>query len=95
MFWWRRFDQRISKLHERALRIAYSDYSSDFQEVLTDDADKMHQCWNRLAIETYKTSNDLLSDFMKDMLTEVRSTVKVKKDHNWKYDCLKNQITSF
>ena len=44
MFSARRLNHRINKLHERALRIAYNDYSSDFVELLAkDDTVTIHQ----------------------------------------------------
>ena len=73
MFCGRRLNHRINKLHERALRIAYNDYSSDFVELLAkDDTVTIHQRNLRiLAIEMYKISNDLSPLFMKDMMTEI------------------------
>ena len=67
MFCGRRLDHRINKLHERALRIAYNDYSSDFVELLAkDDTVTIHQRNLRvLAIEIYKMLNDLSPLFMK------------------------------
>ena len=37
MFCGRRFNHRINKLHERAVRFAYDFYLSDFQELLTKE----------------------------------------------------------
>ena len=97
MFCGRRLNHRINKLHERALRIAYNDYSSDFVELLAkDDTVTIHQRNLRvLAIEMYKISNDLSPLFMKDIMTEIcvpyntRSTTKVEIDDDGNYRCLK------
>ena len=97
MFCGRRLNHKINKLHERALRIAYNDYSSSFQELLTkDDTVTIHQRNLRaLAIEMYKISNDLSPPFMKDMMTEIcipyntRSATKVEKDDKGSYSCFK------
>ena len=49
----------------------------------------------------YKISNDLLPLFVKDMMTEVcilhitRSSAKVEKDDNRKYNCLKKSNYKF
>ena len=49
----------------------------------------------------YKISNDLLPLFVEDMMTEVciphiiRSTTKVEKDDNRKYNCLKKSNYKF
>ena len=85
MFCGRRLNHRINKFYERALGIAYNDYLSGFEELLTkDDAVTIHQRNLRaLAIEMCKMSNDLSPPFMKDMMTKIcipyntRSTTKV------------------
>ena len=61
IFCGRRLNHRINKHHERALRIAYNNYSSGFKELLTkDDTVTIHQRNLRaFAIEMYKISNDL------------------------------------
>ena len=45
MFCSRSANNKISKLHERALRIVYDDYNSKFEELLTKDGSftKHHQ----------------------------------------------------
>ena len=37
MFYSRKTNNRINKLHERALRLVYSDYESTFEDLLTKD----------------------------------------------------------
>ena len=61
MFHNRTLNNKINKLHERALRLAYKYDSSSFQELLdSDDADTIH-CRNlqKLAIEMYKVKNKI------------------------------------
>ena len=63
-------NQKINKLHKRALRIAYDDYCSSFEELLDKDgAVTIHQRNLRaLAIEMYKISNGLSPTFMVEMI---------------------------
>ena len=90
MFCSRHSNHRINKLHERALRIAYNDYFSDFSDLLIkDNAVTIHQRNLRsLAIEMYKITNNLCPAFIKDLMTEIsvpynsRSTTQVTEDIN-------------
>ena len=51
----------INRIHERALRIAYNDYTSDFNHLLEKDDSVTihHKNIQALAIEIYKNMNDL------------------------------------
>ena len=61
MFCGRTLNRRINRLHERALRIAYEDYESSFEELLIkDDSVTIHQRNLRvLALEMYEVSHKL------------------------------------
>ena len=80
------------------MRIAYDDYSSDFEELLEkDDTIPVHKRNLRtLAIEMYKISNNLSPPFMRDMMTEIcvpyntRSTTKIEEDESGSSRCTKN-----
>ena len=69
MFHGRQINDKINKLHERALRIVYNDTNTSFEELLVKDKTfTMHdQNIQSLAIEMYKAVNNLpggnLSDF--------------------------------
>ena len=56
MFHSRRLSNKINNVHEKALRIVYSDYKSTFQELLDKDASFSvhHRYIQTLAIEIYK-----------------------------------------
>ena len=63
----------INRLHKRALRIAYKDYESSFEELLLkEDSVTIHQRNLReLAIEMCKISQKLSPEFMWDLVEEV------------------------
>ena len=68
MFHSRQLNNRINKIHERALRIVHNDFGSTFNELLLkDNSVSIH---NRniqaLAIELYKIKNDISPEIMKD-----------------------------
>ena len=67
MFQSRKLDNKINKLHERWLRIVYSDNPSSFEEFLeTDNAVSVHhRNIQVLANELYKIVNGLSPEVMK------------------------------
>jgi len=68
MFHVRRLDQKINHLHERCLRIVYSDHTSTFEQLLEKDgAIKFHhKNLQLLAIELFKCKNNI-SDLTKEI----------------------------
>ena len=60
--------EKLEKINERALRLAYSDYSSSYKDVLANSKETtIHvQSVRILALEVYKTLNNLNPVFMKD-----------------------------
>ena len=103
MFCGRTLNRRINRLHERALRIAYEDYESSFEELLIkDDSVTIHQRNLRvLAVEMYKISHKLSPEFMWDLVEEIntkyqtRSSYNSDIDENEKIECTKSQTTVF
>ena len=69
MFCQRRSNNLINKIHERASRIAYNDYESDYETLLhTDDSVTIHQRnIHVLAVEVYNTLNDLNPPCLKEI----------------------------
>ena len=65
----RNLNNKINKIHERALRIVYEDYNSKFEELLKrDNSVTIHQKnLQYLAIEIYKVKRDLSPKIMKDL----------------------------
>ena len=69
MYCQRKSNNLINRIHEKALRIAYNDYLSDFKVLLEkDNSVTIHQRnIQALTLEVYKTLNDLNPDFMKEI----------------------------
>ena len=72
MFCSRKLSHKINRLHERALRIAYEDYVSSFEELLVKDGSvTIHQRNLKvLAVEMYKISHGKSPKFMNDSVEE-------------------------
>ena len=70
MFHSRMLNNRINKIHERALRIVYEDLSSTFEQLLQKDGSfTIHERnIQALAIELYKIINGISPDIMKQVL---------------------------
>ena len=68
----RKSNSKINKIQERALRIMYNDYSSDYQELLDkDNSITFHQRnLQHLSVEIYKTKMGLNPPFMRDIFSE-------------------------
>ena len=69
MFCSRAMDNKINRIHERALRLVYQDYTSNFEELLVKDKSISfhHRNLHQVAIEMYKTKHDLSPPFMKEV----------------------------
>ena len=72
MFWDRTLNAKINRLHERALRIAYNDYISSFEDLLVKDGsvtthEKNLRC---LVTEMFKIKNKLSPPFICDLEME-------------------------
>ena len=72
MFHDRRVHAKINHIHERALRIAYQDRTSSFEELLiTDNSVSIHQRNLQLLVtEIYRTTMNLNPPFMKEIFLE-------------------------
>ena len=67
----RALNNKINKLHERALRVVYKDKSLTFEQMLERDGSlTIHQRnLQKLAIEMYKVKNGLSPDIMANLFT--------------------------
>ena len=65
-------NNRINRIHEKSLRLAYDDYESSFQNLLEkDNSTSIHdKNLQLLLIEIYKTLHNLNPSFMKDIFPE-------------------------
>ena len=72
MFHSRNINNKINRLHERALRMVYRDDVSSFTELLTKDGSVCihHRNIQALAIELYKAKHDLSPSLMKEIFLE-------------------------
>ena len=86
MFHSRTSNNKINKLHERALRLVYKDYNSSFQELLNrDDSFSIHhRNLQKLATEMYKVKNDLSPSFMKMIFPLSNNTYLLRNDKEFK-----------
>ena len=72
MFHNRTLNNRINRLHERALRIAYKDTKSSFEKLLELDHSVCihHRNLQKLATEIFKVKNNISPVFMKNVFPE-------------------------
>ena len=72
MFHSRSLNNKINRIHERALRITYNDKSSNFQELLDKDNSVIihHRNIRTLAIETYKFLQGLSPPLFNEIFVE-------------------------
>ena len=85
MFHNRTLNNKINRLHERALRLAYKDDSSSFQVLLdSDDAVTIH-CRNlqRLAIEMYKVKNKISPLPLRELFNENINSHDLRNKRYW------------
>ena len=75
MFYDRQTNNRINRIHEKPLRLAYDDYESNFQSLLEkDNSMSIHDKNLQLFLtEIYKTIHNLNPRFMKEIFTERNS----------------------
>ena len=71
MFCSRKSNNRINRIHERAMRIAHDDYESTFEQLLVKNKTIASHKKNLqyLAIEIYKTFNGLNPPFMDEIFS--------------------------
>ena len=83
----RNLDHKINRLHERALRIAYKDCNSSFEELLEKNGSvNIHQRILRcLATEMFKIKNKLSLPFICDLVNELDES---NVPHHTRSDCI-------
>ena len=80
----RTLNNKINRIHERALRIAYKDMTSDYDTMLLrDNAVRIHiRNLQLLMTEVYKTKWELNPSFMKQIFVEKRSSYGLRGCHD-------------
>ena len=84
MFHSRRLNNKISNVHEKELRIVYSDYKSTFQELLDKDVSFSvhHRNIQTLKIEIYKHIHGLSPAIMEEVFKINRNLPYNLRTHN-------------
>ena len=82
MFCSRKMNNLINNVHKRALRVAYNDYDSTFEVLLSKDhATTIHQQnLQRLAIEMYKTKINQNPNFLNDIFKFHQSSYDLRNE---------------
>ena len=77
MFHSQRTNNKINRLHERALRIVYDDEVSTFEQLLAMDKSFciQHQNIQRLLIEIYQALHDISANSLKELFVKRESTI--------------------
>ena len=85
MFHSRYLNNKINKIHERALRIAYKDYDSSFDVLLErDKAVTIHtKNLQTLMTEIFKTQNNLNPPFMNEIFRERDNIYNLKNNNEF------------
>ena len=80
MFHSRRTNNKINRLHERALRIVYDNDVSTFDQLLAMDKSFCihHQNIQRLLIEIYKALHDISGNSLKELFVKRESTINLR-----------------
>ena len=85
MFHSRTLNNKRNKLHERALRLVYDDENLTFQELLDLDNSMTidHRNFQKLAIEMFKTKNNLSPPLMKKIFNENTNVYDLRNKRCW------------
>ena len=86
MFYSRTLNNRINKLHERALRLVYKDTRLSFNELLRKDNSFTihHRNLQKLATEMYKVTNGLAPPIMKSVFPERAIPFNLRNKNNFR-----------
>ena len=85
MFHSRQLNNKINRIHERALRILYKDYQSNFTVLLENDCSVSVHVANpkTLMIEMFKTKQDLNPHFIKEIFCECSVVYNLRNNNEF------------
>ena len=85
MFHSREVNQRINRLHERALRLVYNDYSSTFEDLLEKDGSCTihHSNIHFLTIEMYKAVNNQTTNIFSDIFLHNNRKMNLRSQNDF------------
>ena len=80
MFHSRKTNERISHIHERALRIVYKDFNSSSQELLIEDnsLNIHHRNLQKLVSEIFKVKNGLSRELVNDVFEFIENPYSLR-----------------
>ena len=83
MFCLNKSNRLINRIHERSLRIAYNDYTSNFDTLLEKDNSTTIHMRNiqQLMLEVYRTLNNLNPKFMNEIFKYKQHNYNTRKQH--------------
>ena len=86
MFHSRTLNNRINRLHERALRLVYKDSKLSFEALLEQDFSFTihHRNLQKLATEIYKVKNDISPTFMKNIFPDSTNPYNLRSGPEFK-----------
>ena len=86
MFHNRTLNNRINKIHERALRLVYKDNTSTFSELLSKDNSFSihHRNLQKLAIEMYKVKHNISPQLMNNIFVQNDNIYDLRSNPTWK-----------
>ena len=92
MFHNRTLNNRINKIHERALRLVYKDNTSTFSELLSRDGSFCihHRNIQKLAIEMYKIKHSISPQLMNDIFIQKDNTYNLRSGQVWEIRAVKS-----
>ena len=89
--------RKIERIQIRALRILFNDYISDAKNLLVrgDKTTFLIKQHNNLAIEIFKTLNNLNPEYMKDIFTKNQNTYNLRDNSRHKNDLKSQNFKAF
>ena len=78
-------NNRINKLHERALRLVYKNSNCTFSELLVKDKSfTIHERnLQKLAIEMFKIKNNLAPNLLSEIFSQYQPTYGLRNNRSW------------